>query len=768
FAGNQIPASQQDPVGRKIMEFWPLPNTPSRDAARPFVQNYAFSAKWPRDYDMWTMKFDHEINQNNHMFVRVNTGEGRLVFPHRFDGVASGGRNNVKRPNFGVAVSDTHLLSPTTTMDIRLGFTSGTENNLPWSDGFDPVSLGFPSSYNNLIQSKSFPIISVADFEGLAGSPFIFDPGYTWSLQPSMTRQSGKHLVKFGADMRLIRGNFFRNTSPSGRFSFAPQQTGGPSAATPTGGFALASMLVGFGSGALPFNNGVSIQNVYSGLYLQDDWRVTSRLTLNIGLRYEYESPRTERYDRTVRGWAYGQQSPLRVAGFNLTGGLLYAGVNGQPRGLYDRDGNNWAPRIGFAYSLTKKTVLRGGYALSYIPVVGSVLSTGYSNDTPWVSSTDGGLTVTNRLSNPFPSGLLPPVGNSLGLSTLLGQAVTFIEPADKYPRFHNWQFNIQRELPSSSLIEIAYVGSRGVGLIANTEQLNQLDPQYFALGAQLTQTVENPFFGTLTGPLGGRTVPRQQLLRPYPQYTGVSRLNPAFGNNIYHSAQIKYEKRVAAGISGLVSYTLSKNISDLSNPQNHYNRQAERAVSDLDVPQRLTFAVAWDLPVGRGKPFGNGMSRAADLALGGWTLSSFSTFQEGFALGFGVQGGTFPIGVGPIRANAIGDPAAGAAGKHNTRLDRYFNTAAFARPDNFTLGNTSPRLSSVRSPGMDNVNLTIAKDFKFTERFVLEFRASMFNLFNHPVFSGPNTTVGNANFGRIAGQANLSRQTEFGLRLTF
>ncbi|MSV29058.1 MAG: TonB-dependent receptor [Bryobacterales bacterium] len=766
FPNNVIPANAQDPVGRNIMNYWPEANLPG--AGRSYVQNYAFSTKWPRDYEAMVVKIDQQFSSKNQMFVRVNRGEGRLVFPFDFEGIATSGRNNVKRPHLGIAISDTTTISPRTTLDIRLGYSRGIENNRPWSDGFDPVSLGFPSSFSNLIQSRAFPNISVSDFQPLANSPYIFDPGDTWSLQPAMTHQRGRHLLKFGGETRLIRGHFFRNLTPSGRFSFAPNQTGGPNAATPAGGFGLASMLVGFGSGALPTNTGVSIQNVYYGLYLQDDFRVNAKLTLNLGVRWEYESPRTERYDRTVRGFAFGKPSPLRVAGLNLTGGLQYAGVGGLPRGLYDTDRNNFAPRIGFAYSIRKGTVLRGGYALSYIPVIGSVLATGYSNDTPWVSSTDGGISVVSRLSNPFPSGLLPPVGNSLGLSTLLGQNVDFVEPTDRAPKFHNWNFNLQRELPSRGLIEVAYVGSRAISLISDTEQLNQLPTQFFSQGAALTQLVENPFFGTLSGALSGRTVQRQQLLRPYPQYTGVARLNPAFGNTVYHSVQIKYEKRMAAGLTGLVSYTISKNIGDTSTAQNAYDRRVERAVTNLDVPQRLTIAGAWDLPVGRGKSLAPNANPVVNYIIGGWQLSTFATFQAGFPTRFGVQGGTFPIGVGGVRPNVVGDPTSSATGDHGQRLGRYFNTDAFVRPADFTLGNLASYLHTVRSPGMNNLNLTLAKDFKIAEKAVMEFRASMFNAANHPVFSGPNTTVGNASFGRISGQANLSRQTEFGLRLTF
>ncbi len=770
FPGNIVPQNVQDPVGKNIMGFWPKANRAASNPARPHLQNYSASFKWPRDYDANVIKIDHQFNANNQFFARVNFGEGRLVFPFDFDGVATGGRNNVKRPNRGVALNDTIILSPHTTMDIRFGFARGIENNKPWSDGFDLTGLGFAPGYLNLIQGQAFPNINVTDITALANSPLIFDPGFTWSLQPSVTMVRGRHLFKTGGDLRLLRGNYFRNTAPAGSFSFGVNETGGPNAATPTNttGFGLASMLVGFGSGSLANNTGVSIQNVYYGLYFQDDFRMSSKLTLNLGIRWEYETPRTERYDRTTRGWGYDKASPLQVPGLSLRGGLLYAGIGGLPRGIYNRDRNNFAPRIGFAYTIARKTVLRGGYALSYIPVIGSVSADGYSNSTAWASSTDGGITVTNRLSNPFPTGLIPAVGNRLGLATLLGQSVSFVEAADTYPRFHNMQVNIQREVGAGVLVELAYVASRAVGLIASTENLNQLDPQYFSLGSQLTQTVPNPLAGQLPGSsLNGATVQRQQLLRTYPQYTGVGRLNPAFGNSIYHSFQLRVEKRLSKGVTALVSYTRSKNIGDISTPQNAYNRDVERAVTDLDVPERLTIAGAWDLPFGKGRSFAANINRAADLAIGGWQLSTFSTFQSGFPLAFGVQGGTYPAGVS-IRANVTGDPSSGVSGGHGTRLARYFNTDVFARPADFTLGNIGPRIGSVRSPGMNNVNLTLSKDFRIVERVKLQFRASQYNLFNHPVFGGPTTTVGSANFGRITAQANISRQSEFALRVIF
>jgi hypothetical protein len=773
--GNIVPAALQDPVGRSIMTYWPEPNIASSRPATPWVQNFTYSYKWPRDYDAIVLKIDQQISQNNQMFVRINQGEGRLVFPRSHDGVAAGsapggGGNRVKRPHVGIAVNDTHLLNPSTTIDVRVGYARGIENNRPFSDGFDPATLGFPASYRNLIQGLAFPTINVNEFNSLAGSPLIYDPGDTWSLQPSLSKQSGKHLFKAGGELRVVRGHFFRNLHPAGQFSFGPNQTGGPNVNAPTSGFALAAMLMGYGSGSIASNNGVSIQNVYEALYLQDDWRVTPSLTLNLGLRWEYEGPRTERYDRTTRGFDYNAVNPLqqRTPGLALRGGLIYAGVNGVPRGLYAPDRNNFAPRAGFAYSLTRKIVLRGGYALSYIPVVGSVLPDGFSTDTPWVASTDGGLTILNRLSNPFPSGLVPAIGNSQGLLTFVGQGVSFVEPGDRVPQFHNWQFNIQRELPSQSLVEVAYVGSRGVRLVAPGQNLNAVPAEHYSMGQALKQQVPNPFLGLFTaGGLTGPTVAREQLLRPYPHFTGVTRSNPAYGNSVYHSLQVKFEKRLDHGVVALVSYTISKALTDLNSPQNPFNRAPERAVSDLDVPERLTIAAAWDLPFGRNRAYLRDAHRALDLAIGGWQLSTFQTFQAGFPLSFGFAGGTFAAGSSP-RASVIGDPTEGAEGPHAARLNRYFNTAAFVRPADFTLGNLAPRVHTVRSPGMNNVNITLSKDFRIVEDKAVQFRASAFNALNHPVFGGPNTTVSNASFGQISSQANLSRQIEFGLRLTF
>jgi hypothetical protein len=302
------------------------------------------------------------------------------------------------------------------------------------------------------------------------------------------------------------------------------------------------------------------------------------------------------------------------------------------------------------------------------------------------------------------------------------------------------------------------------------TENLNQVDPRFLAEGQDLLTVVPNPFFGSFaSGPLAGRTVQRQQLLRPFPAYGNIIRNLPAFGSSSYHSMQAKFETRSYKGLTTLISYTIAKNLTDVQPYQNTYNRKVERGPAAFDVPQRLTTTVSWDVPVGRGRAVGQQMAKSLDAVIGGWNISMFNTFQSGFPLSFGLNQNTlFLAGAGAQRPNVVGDPLSGISGSVQDRLLRFFHPAAFAQPANFSFGNAPARASWLRNPGMNNWNLTLTKTFTVTEGLKLNLRGSSFNLMNHPVFGGPNTTFGVAQFGQIASQANISRQHEVVLRILF
>ncbi len=780
FVNNVIPASRLDPVGRNAVGFFPDQNTTPPNPNQPWVNNFTFSDTWPRNYNAFIGKGDHRFSDNWTMFARVNRGTGTLIFPHEFDGIASPGRNVVDRPNLGASIGNTILMNPRTTFDVRFGYVWGTEDRLPFSDGFDLTSLGFSQQFAGMAQRAAFPQMRFTGFQGLSTTDWQTNPGHTWTLQPSVSMMRGAHLIKMGVEGRLIYGNFFINPQPSGAFNFSNAWTNGPRADQPaaTAGFPIASLLVGLGSGSIRQSTGVSILNKYWSGYIQDDWKITSKLTMNLGLRYEFETPRTERFDRATRGFCFSCTSPIdsAVPGLDLRGGLNFVGQDGNPRGIYNPDRNNWSPRIGLAYRLFPKTVIRTGYGLYYIPVIGSVESPGFDAQTPWVTSTDG-ITPLNTLSNPFPEGHLPITGSSQGLATLLGQNIRFVEPTDRTPQFHTWTFNIQQALPGQAVLEVGYTGSRGIQLATDqsetgfAENINQLPDNLLSFGPVLNQQVENPFFGVIdSGPLSGRTVQRKQLLRPYPHFLNVTRVNPAYGNSVYHSLQTKYQKRMADGLTALVAYTFSKNIGDITPAQNNYNRQAERSVAEFDVPHRLTLTFAYQLPIGRNGKFLKNINPVADHIIGGWQISAFNTYQSGFPLTFGVQQSTiFGIGEGAQRPNVVGDPSAGVSGvPHVERLNRYFNTEAFAQPANFTFGNLGTRVGSIRGPGMNNWNMTLSKKFSVKEIMQIELRAASFNMLNQPVFGGPNTTFGAGPFGAIGSQANLPRQTELMLRITY
>ncbi len=610
----------------------------------------------------------------------------------------------------------------------------------------------------------------------------------THSLHVANTKTLTRHQLKFGFEGRLLRVNTNEAGQTVGNYSFGRNFTQGPNplAASATAGDGFASFLLGLGTGThTRFFKVLSVQNHYWGFYLADDFKVSSKLTLNLGLRYELETPRTERYNRLNY---FDPQAPSPLAGpsgtANLKGGLVFATEN--DRSQFDTDRNNWAPRIGFAYQAASKTVVRGAYGVFYSPSLqaagGTVSGPGYRSNTSWLSSLDG-VTPNHYLRNPFPNGFVPVSGSSLGLLTALGSSIGAPISTVKTPYSLQWNFGIQQELPGGILLETTYVSNRGLQLIDGAAgaglPLNQLRPEHLALGAQLLQNVPNPFFGLITtGTLAARDVQRRFLLRPFPQFDDVSAQAASGGTSIYHSFQLKAEKRLSRSLAFLAAYTNAKLIEDASSAnaqgfgqiatrQNIYDRRAERAISPNDISQRLVFSYIYELPFGRGRLLGRDWNRVADALLGGWQINGITTFQTGFPLSIDAPN-TCNCFNSALRPNISG--SAELSGPVVERLTRYFDTSVFSQPAQFSFGNAPRTLPDVRAPGMRNWDFSLFKHFRARERWSVQFRAEAFNLFNTPQFGAPNQGFGNLGrgFGEITSQANSPRQVQFALKVLF
>ena len=793
FPGNVIPTNRMDTVGKNAAAYFPLPNQPG--SVNAGVNNYYAAGTSVLNTNLFDAKVDENINDRNRFFVRYSRlglmQPSPVLLPAAV-AIAQRSPDNQAQTNNSVAINYTLTLSPTDLIEFRYGVARIKLDYRSTSLGFDPTTLGFPSYITANADHLVFPGIAPTNYYSLGA------PGQGDTRNPSFenhllavenTHILAAHTLRFGAEMRLLRVDDTESGSSTGNFSFTNAITQGPNpnAASSTAGNAIASLLLGVGSGSMGIGlKDVATQSHYYGAFVQDDWKLGRKLTLNLGLRYDLDIPRTERFNRlevfdpTVPSPLAG---PAGIAG--LRGGLVFMGTGGASRRQFDPQWHNFNPRFGFAYQATGNTVIRGGFGIFYAPTLrgagATVGSTGFGNTTNYAGSPDG-LTPAVYLSNPFPTGLNLPVGSSQGLLTAIGSSFeTPMKGDNAVPYEEMWNLDIQRELPGGVLIDIAYVGTHGVHLNLageNNLNLNQLTPDMIALGTKLQQSVANPFYRIITtGPEAAATVPLAYLLTAFPQYTEVDNMFPTGGYSLYHALQLKVEKRLNHGLTMLASFTGQKLIDDfsiLSNVgnntggiQNIYNGRGERSVSSNDRSRRLVISGTYQLPVGRGKAFGKNWNRAVDALIGGWQVNGIYTAQTGFPISVTAQNTCTNCGVNTLRPNNNGQSAE-LSGPVSQRLNRYFDTSVFSQPAPFTLGNTGRTLPDVRGPSSENIDLSLFKMFRPTERMTVEFRAESFNILNQVVFGMPNTTLNSNQFGAISSQANGPRTIQFGLKVLF
>jgi hypothetical protein len=777
FPGNKIPRELWDPVAVNVLRYYPLPNQPG--AAVTGLNNYSKTGTRVLDVDNLDFRVDRNMSRRGRGFVRYsfrNTQDVPAVtFPD--DIAIAEGRVIEENHVHNFVAEYNHMLS-NAMLTARIGFarTLYVYNNQGL--GFKPSSLGLPASIDATVDRQMFPAIGASGFVSLGGNDHRYNAFMSYPVLLGYTRTTTTHTFKAGFDGRMLRVNVWEARA-AGTFNFSAGMTQGPnpSSASSTAGNGIASLLLGTGT-----TNNVLIQNwknvasqsFYLAGYAQDDWRVTSKITLNLGVRYDFDTPRTERYNR-MNYFDPEARSPLadRVSAFpDLRGGLVFAGVDGNSRWQFVPDKNNIAPRLGVAYLLNEKTVVRAGFAHVFGPSAqaaqGTIGPFGFRTENLWVSTVDG-ITPFNLLRDPYPAGFTPSPGAADGLRTGVGggiQAVLRNETPTPWNR--QWNVTIQREIPWNTTLEIAYVGTQGFDLSTNGESgrnLNQLDPSYMALGSQLNQQVDNPFYGIVNnGVLAAQRVSRAHLLRPFPQFTDVIPLFPSGSTTSYHALQVSWNKRMSGGLLVAGSYAYSRAMETGESHQDSYDIAASNTIASYDIPHRFVSSVLYELPFGHGRHFGKGWHSLVDGVLGGWHINGVATVQSSAPLSI-TASNTAGIFNPVTRPNWNGnDPVLG--GSREDRLQRWFDTSVFSQPAPFTFGNMDSTFGRLRADSVRNLDLSLFKHFTLRGHTRLQVRVEAFNALNRVQFSAPNTSVTSGSFGIVNGQANTPRQLQFGLKV--
>ncbi len=792
FPGNIIPSSRINPVGAAILGYLPNPQLASKTDAYNFTGTDTLHDR----ADEYTAKADHSITDwwklsASYMHYKSREPGGNTL--GSLPGGSSNGPYLLFRKVDATAVNSIMTINPTTVLTLRYGFNRFPNFSEGISYGFNPATLGFPASYVNALQASYFPTISLLNNSISSVSPSI-SVFHSNNFGAALSKYVGKHNLTAGFDYRLINTDFTSLSSAAGSFSFNGVFTRQFPAQTNSTGADFADLLLGFpASGSVSTTTKLyDFVRYYAG-YVQDDYRITEKLTINIGLRYEYETGVAEQYNHLVTGFNRTALNPIAagVTGVLPLGVLQYAGVNGAPTACCNPSKTKFGPRFGFAYQITPKTVFRGGWGIFYAPTIFSTdasIAPGYTQTTTYVASNDGNATPANSLSNPFPNGILQPVGNSLGALTALGSSFNYLDQNRTQGIVRQFSADLQRELPFGVVVEVGYIGSRSSQLQPSPTgngnmNINQVPSNYLSMGSALAAPVANPFYGHGgTGVIGAAKVSQAQLLMPYPEYGAIGAVtNPSSAQ--YDALDVKVQKRYSSGFTFLSTLTWSRSYDNEfgaggsnafngfagstppAQPQNYYNLPAEWALSSVDTPLRFTTSFTYDLPFGKGKKYLNG-SKWLDYAVGGWHINNVMIYQTGFPLFIFQQNLNSVIGTGEMRPNATGISPA-MPGSVEQRIYGYFNPAAFSQAPAYTFGNVS-RSIPYYGPGMKNWDSSLFKDFTIYERVKGQFRLETLNTFNSPQFANPNTQFGTASFGRITYQANLPRQLQLGVRFMF
>jgi hypothetical protein len=803
FPGNIIPPNRVNAIAAKVLSYYPLPNeTPNAT----LQNNFVYENPRTDSFNSQSIRIDHSLTTKQRLFARYTRNdrrESRGAELGTVNGIVPKG-NFLFRKNDGVTVDHTYVQSPSVLWDIRAGWQRFQEPNVRQHEGlFDPASLGFSSSVSALFRGAQYFPSFLFDTINDIGDNLAGNTEHTiYSFQPTYTRLMGGHSVHAGYDLRLYH-----------EFNANPNRQAGEYTVTPGAAFTrqqdntaaqnfqdVASFLLGYPTaGSIEINGERLNDSWYHALFVQDDWKLSNRLTINLGLRYDYETPTTDAENRNVRGFdpaatlsitsaaeaAYAARPDVVPASaWHARGGVQFA--SDSTPGFWKAATNNIQPRAGFAFRLNDKMVLRGGTGVYVVPfVIAGTNQMGYSQSTPFTATQDRGLTFQSTLSNPYPLGVLQPVGNSLGPNTFLGQSLSRWAPLDvRNSKLLRYQMTLQRELPGQWLLEAGYVGSHGYDLTTDIE-LNGVPAQYLSTAQARDQAVidflgtqvPNPFVGLLPTGFTGANVARSQLLRPYPQFNNVPS-NASDGNSQYDSAQFKLERRFTKGYSVIGTYTWShytERVFKLNSTDASYEKRLARD----DVPHRVTASILYELPFGSGKALGGNASGLLNAFIGGWSVNAIGQLQSGRPLDFAGRNIYFNGDVNslkakysndvdkpvwdisgfyfhdaPVQTNGVDDPVKQLA---DQRIRLASNIRYFPS-----------RIDGIRSPFLNLWDISIVKQVPIQGRVRMQFNVEFLNALNRVVFNDANTDPTNASFGKVTSQNNLPRDIQLAAKIVF
>ncbi|MFZ0305575.1 MAG: TonB-dependent receptor [Terracidiphilus sp.] len=817
-----------DPVSVKMIQGFPEPNIgkPGQPNYNPYI-NYAYSGASTSNNDQWDLKIDHHFSDTNNISARYSHRSSPTViapcFPNSpFDPCTQGPTPNTAHL---ASLNYNHVFNNTTVISLNYGVTRtfygapGISGDFPSMDS--AKDQGMPS-YMDDSGIKGYPAINF----GSGGAYAAPDPGGNnvsigstpWNVykqgqdsqlaSAKLSYLRGRHEMTFGVDYRFHHFNFGQEAESNGYFSYAYMGTS-QNGWVGGGGDPMASFLIGSGAnwGFYNIPAYLATSNSDWAAFAQDNFRVTSKLTVNAGLRYDLTIPMTERYNKLNN---LNLTATSSFAGGGFESGLTFPGgpnaSDPKSRGLYDINPTNFSPRFGLAYELNNKTVVRSGYGIYYAVSPASASADvnnvqGFASYTSWVGFWNDGHTPSGMLRNPFPNGILPPIGSSQGLLTNIGgSAIGPVRSFNSVPYEQSWSLEVQRSLPWGLLTDASYIGKKGTRLLYGISGLynyNHLSDSIIgstpAEVAALVALVPNPNGAEILklNPTSsiGVNVPAYWSQLPYQQFQNVDVVAPPWASANYNALQLRAQKSISNGLTFLVTYVWSKSIDDTSEGGNGNGTSSivdpnridflERSISQFNIPQVFQFSYTYELPFGQGKLLGARVNSVVDGFIGGWQTNGIWRFDNGQPLQPSLYGGSLALptfGQRPQETAPLKRASKGAWKPLNpgcpiSSCSYYANSSVIQQPANYTFGNV-PKTIPLTAPGTANASLSIFKSFGLSwirEGSSLEFRLEAFNAFNHTQFAAPNAVVGDAaNFGKVTSQANQPRQAQVALKFYY